>query len=145
MSAIIKLSKRIIMAEQTNKKYTSGFINTSDKQTYYYRDDDARQSIANVETELEKVKVVSATTLPTNKIPVAGTSYKLGVIASLSLSGVPTSDYETTIYFTAGTGFQMSIPASTKIVGELSAEAGKSYVISIQNGVVIMGEITLSK
>lgn len=83
----------------------------------------------------------SATALPTNKIPVPGTSYKLGTIPSLALNSIPTSDLEIIIYFTADSGFTMSIP-DCQIVGELAAEAGKSYVMSILNGVVVMGEVS---
>lgn len=86
-------------------------------------------------------KVASVTEMPTDGIPLAGTAYKLGTIASLSINGIPTSDAETVIYFVADEGFTMSIP-DCEVVGELSAEAGKSYVMSILNGIVIMGEVT---
>ena len=86
-------------------------------------------------------KTVSATSLPSDGIPLAGTSYKLGTIAALSINGIPMSDAETVIYFTADEGFTMSIP-DCEVVGELSAEAGKSYVMSILNGIVVMGEVT---
>lgn len=85
-------------------------------------------------------KIVDATSLPEDSSPLAGTSYKLGTIASLTINSIPTSDAETTIYFTCGEGFTMSIP-DCNVVGELSAEAGKSYVMSILNGIVVMGEV----
>lgn len=86
-------------------------------------------------------KITSAIEIPDDGIPLAGTSYKLGTIASLTIDGIPTSDAETTVYFTADEGFTMSIP-DCEVVGELSAEAGKSYVMSILNGIVVMGEVT---
>lgn len=33
----------------SQKKYASGFINTADEQTYYYRDDEAHEEIAKLQ------------------------------------------------------------------------------------------------
>lgn len=85
-------------------------------------------------------KTVSATELPADGVLIAGTSYKLGIVTSLNIEGIPTSDVETTLYWTAGDIFQMSI-IDCNVIGELSAEAGKSYVMSILNGIVVMGEV----
>lgn len=87
------------------------------------------------------VKSLTADTLPEDGIPVENTTYALGEIASLTLNDIPNSSLETLIYFKAGTGFSMSIP-DCEVIGELSAEAGKSYVMSILNGIVVMGEVS---
>ena len=100
----------------------------------------AETAVSKAEEVSRLLKVNNATELPADGVPVANTSYKLGEISSLTLNGVPVSDYETTIYFTCGTGFSMTIP-DCEIVGELAAEDGKSYVMSILNGIVVMGEV----
>lgn len=70
------------------------------------------------------------------------TKYTLGDMSELNITSITKSDKESLVYFTAGEGFTMSIPKDTEIIGDLSVEPGKSYVMSVLNRVVVMGEIT---
>lgn len=62
-------------------------------------------------------------------------------LTSLSLSYI-NSDQETLIYFqAASSGCTLSINSSYDVIGVLTIHPNKKYVISILNGVIIMGEI----
>ena len=73
------------------------------------------------------------------------TVYIRGALPSLTLSAIETSDRESVIYFTtsASTNFSLSLPTGTKYIGDLSFSPSTQYVISILNGIVIMGEISV--
>lgn len=52
---------------------------------------------------------------------------------------------EIIIYFTAGTNCQVSLPANTKIIGNLDVAAGNKYVISILDGIFVMKKVNLKQ
>ena len=55
------------------------------------------------------------------------------------------SDQESLIYFTTGrwSDFSLSLPTGTKYIGAFSFSPLTQYVISILNGIVVMGEISV--
>ena len=72
----------------------------------------------------------------------SGTDYHYGTLTSLTITANDTSDNEITIYFTAdSTGISVSLPDTIKYIGSAPVfEAGKSYVISILNNILVSGE-----
>lgn len=73
------------------------------------------------------------------------TVYVRGELSSLTLSSIAVSDRESLIYFTtsASTNFPLSLPAGTKYIGALTFAPSTQYVISILNGIVVMGEVSV--
>lgn len=63
-------------------------------------------------------------------------------LTSLTITAYGDTTLETVLYFTAGTGFTFSVPSDSKyIIEEPVFNNGMSYVVSIQNGTIVMGEI----
>jgi len=63
-------------------------------------------------------------------------------LATLSITAYGDTTLETVLYFTAGTGFTFSVPSDSKyIIEEPVFNDGMSYVVSIQNKTIVMGEI----
>ena len=63
-------------------------------------------------------------------------------LTSLTITAYGDTTLETVLYFTAGTGFTFSVPSDSKyIIEEPVFNDGMSYVVSIQNGTIVMGEI----
>ena len=63
-------------------------------------------------------------------------------LTSLTITAYGDTTLETVLYFTAGTGFTFSVPSDSKyIIEEPVFNNGMSYVVSIQNKTIVMGEI----
>lgn len=62
-------------------------------------------------------------------------------LTALSITAITSSFVEANIYFTADTGIAVTLPANTPTIGDFTFTAGKSYVISIQNGIAVRGEL----
>lgn len=71
----------------------------------------------------------------------ANTVYKYGTLTSLTITANDTSNLETLIYFTAGTGITVSLPNTLKTIGDINFSAGNEYVISILNNIAVIGII----
>ena len=73
------------------------------------------------------------------------TVYVRGELSSLTLSSISASDKESLIYFTtySGNSFSLSLPTGTKYIGAFSFSPSTQYVISILNGIVVMGEVSV--
>lgn len=73
------------------------------------------------------------------------TVYVRGELSSLTLSSIAVSDKESLIYFTtySGNSFSLSLPTGTKYIGAFSFSPSTQYVISILNGIVVMGEVSV--
>lgn len=71
----------------------------------------------------------------------ANTVYKYGTLTSLTITANDTSNLETLIYFTAGTGITVSLPNTLKTIGDINFGAGNDYVISILNNIAVIGII----
>lgn len=73
------------------------------------------------------------------------TVYVRGTLSSLTLSSIAVSDKESLIYFTTywGDDFSFSLPSGTKYIGVLTFSPSTQYVISILNGIVVMGEVSV--
>ena len=73
------------------------------------------------------------------------TVYVRGTLSSLTLSSIAVSDRESLIYFKtySGDSFSLSLPAGTKYIGTIVFSPSTQYVISILNGIVVMGEISV--
>ena len=73
------------------------------------------------------------------------TVYVRGELSSLTLSSIAASDKESLIYFTtySGNSFSLSLPTGTKYIGAFSFSPSTQYVISILNGIVVMGEVSV--
>lgn len=73
------------------------------------------------------------------------TVYVRGTLSSLTLSSITVSDKESLIYFTtySGNSFSLSLPTGTKYIGAFSFSPSTQYVISILNGIVVMGEVSV--
>ena len=70
------------------------------------------------------------------------TDYHYGTLTSLTITANETSDYETNIYFTAGNSISVSLPATLDYIGTTpSFSANESYVMSILNNILVIGEI----
>ena len=72
-----------------------------------------------------------------------GVDYHYGTLSSFTMTANETADVETTIYFTtSNSGITVSLPGSIEFVGNTPVfVAGKKYVISILNNVLVAGEI----
>ena len=73
------------------------------------------------------------------------TVYVRGTLSSLTLSSIAASDRESLIYFTTAqwSDFSLSLPTGTKYIGVLTFSPSTQYVISILNGIVVMGEVSV--
>ena len=73
------------------------------------------------------------------------TVYVRSELSSLTLSSIAVSDKESLIYFTtySGNSFSLSLPTGTKYIGAFSFSPSTQYVISILNGIVVMGEVSV--
>lgn len=73
------------------------------------------------------------------------TVYVRSELSSLTLSSIAASDKESLIYFTtySGNSFSLSLPTGTKYIGAFSFSPSTQYVISILNGIVVMGEVSV--
>lgn len=108
------------------------------------------QAFADLSTIKEKVQsleqsttVTTATTLPADGIPKPNVIYKLGTISRLNFTkGVPNDVNESVLMFTTATsGCEILIASSQKYIGTLATKPSTSYVLSIQNGIIIMAPI----
>lgn len=93
-------------------------------------------------TERTKVEDLTSTSI-TLETAIAGTDYHYGTLTALTVNAVETADVETLIYFTANSnGISVSLPATIEYIGSAPIfEAGKKYVISILNNILVSGEI----
>lgn len=67
--------------------------------------------------------------------------YQLGEVKKIVVASLPDSHLESNIYFSTGNEpVEIDIRTSHKLIGDLTTEANKFYVISIVNRYVIMGE-----
>ena len=67
-------------------------------------------------------------------------------LTGLTFSSVENSHYESEIVFTAGTAFPASdpvLPVNVSVIGELSIEAGKKYLLNIRDAALVCGEFTV--
>lgn len=71
----------------------------------------------------------------------ANTVYKYGTLTSLTITANDTSNLETVIYFTAGTGITVNLPNTLETIGTPSFGAGNKYILSIQNNILVAGII----
>ena len=73
--------------------------------------------------------------------------YSPGSLSSLTLRDIEISDQESLIYFTTDqwSDFSLSLPTGTKYIGAFSFSPLTQYVISILNGIVVMGEISVKE
>ena len=63
-------------------------------------------------------------------------------LTSLTITAYGDTSLETVLYFTTGTNFNFSVPNDSKyIIEEPEFTDGMSYVISIQNKTIVMGEV----
>lgn len=63
-------------------------------------------------------------------------------LSSLTITAYGDTTLETVLYFTAGTGFNFSVPSDSSYIIEVPVfNEGMSYVVSIQNKTIVMGEI----
>ena len=71
--------------------------------------------------------------------------YSPGSLSSLTLSAIEISDQESLIYFTTDqwSNFSLSLPTGTKYIGAFSFSPSTQYVVSILNGIVVMGEVSV--
>lgn len=68
--------------------------------------------------------------------------YQFGEIPALHIVSLPDSHRESTIYFTSGaTATTLTLDGEYRQVGELTVEPNTSYVLSIQNKIVILGQL----
>ena len=66
---------------------------------------------------------------------------QLGEVKKVIVTSLPDGHLESTIYFSTGnTPVEIDIQTSHKLIGDLTTEANKFYVISVVNRYVIMGE-----
>lgn len=93
-------------------------------------------------TERTKVEDLTSTSI-TLETAAAGTDYHYGTLTALTITAVETADVETLIYFTAdSTGISVSLPATIEYIGSAPYfDAGKKYVISILNNILVSGRI----
>lgn len=91
----------------------------------------------------QRTTVIDSTT-PTIVLDkaLANTDYQYGIITSLSITEVENSYLETNIFFTAGAEITVDLPDTLKIIGNLSFEAEKQYVMSICNNTLIVGVVS---
>lgn len=101
--------------------------------------------ITNSEGEIvERTRVEDLTsTSITLETVTAGTDYHYGTLTALTINAVETADVETLIFFTANsTGISVSLPATIEYIGSAPYfEAGKKYVVSILNNILVSGEV----
>ena len=71
----------------------------------------------------------------------ANTVYKYGTLTSLTITANDTSNLETVIYFTAGTGITVNLPNTLETIGTPSFGAGNKYILSILNNILVAGVI----
>lgn len=62
-------------------------------------------------------------------------------LTALTITAITSSFIEANIYFTADTGIAVTLPQGTNTIGDFTFTAGKSYVISILNGIAVRGEL----
>ena len=102
-----------------------------------------------VETTIDPTKVVSRNTVTdttsttiTLDNAVAGTDYHYGTLTSLTVTANDTSDNEITIYFTAGSTINVSLPPTLQYIGSAPVfEPNTTYAISILNNICIAGAV----
>lgn len=111
---------------------------------------DNPQNTADLKKVLEAVNKLSKDTtiaqqsmLPADGIPKENTVYALGQLTRLNLSkGVPNSPKETVIIFTASSsGCEITVSLTQPRIGSLSTQPNFRYVLSIQNGIIIMSPL----
>lgn len=93
---------------------------------------------------VEAQKVVTDSTSTTVNLAVNdNTRYEFTLpITSLAITSVPSSGLESSVVFTAGAGFTMSVPEDVPTIGMLLAGtdefiAGKRYIISMRHGEMV--------
>lgn len=69
--------------------------------------------------------------------------YTCTSVDSLTITSVPVSNHETIVYFNTSASFTgVTLPANQPVIGTLPTwEASKSYVMSIQNGILVAAEV----
>lgn len=71
-----------------------------------------------------------------------GKMYKYGTLASLDIQSIETSNLESVVEFTTAEEFTVTLPDTYQSIGEISLEGGKSYILSVMNGVIVSGEVS---
>lgn len=67
--------------------------------------------------------------------------YQLGEVKKIIMTSLPDGHLESNIYFSTGNApVEIDIQTSHKLIGDLTTEANKFYVISVVNRYVVMGE-----
>lgn len=102
-----------------------------------------------IESTIDPTKVISrnsvtdtTSTSITLSNAVAGTDYHYGTLTSLTVTANDTSDNEITIYFTAGSTINVSLPPTLQYIGSAPVfEANTTYAISILNNICIAGAV----
>lgn len=73
---------------------------------------------------------------------VAGTDYHYGTLTSLTVTANDTSNNEITIYFTAGSTINVSLPPTLQYIGSAPVfEPNTAYAVSILNNICIAGAV----
>lgn len=62
-------------------------------------------------------------------------------ITKLTINTITKNASETNIFFKTGTTFSLSVPASTKFIGDINFDASTEYVISIKFGVMVVRKV----
>ena len=63
-------------------------------------------------------------------------------LTQLNIESVDNSVFESEIIFTAGSSISVAVPSSVGVIVMPTFSAGKSYVISIKNGIAVGAEYT---
>ena len=74
----------------------------------------------------------------------ADSDYELGTISALNVQHIQTGGFfESNVFFTAGSGFALTLPSGTKLIGDLPTfTQGGEYVLSVYKGRVTVAGIT---
>lgn len=93
----------------------------------------------------ERLRITVADTSSTNATITnveGGRDYTFSqALTALSITAITPSFVDANIYFTADTGITVTLPQGTNTIGDFTFTAGKSYVISICNGIAVRGEL----
>lgn len=112
-----------------------GIAITSDSLTWNMRPVGLAPSISNNARNTSVSTYISATSQPSI------VNYT-NPLTSLTFSSIAENNNEQVYYFTtASTGCTVSVPSSTKIVGDLETEPDTSYVIAVLDGIVVMKQV----
>ena len=86
--------------------------------------------------------VVDSVSTSISVSPNENTIYEYGTLDSLTITSIPVSHKETVIYFSSGaTATVLALPVGFEniSIGSMVVSANGNYILSIQNGLIIMG------